>query len=53
MVGRQVVADADARVEKDAAGLGERVVGVDEATLGAFEMMSREGVCDGAEAECR
>lgn len=51
LVGLRVVAHADARVEEDAARAGERVVGVDEAALGALEVVCGEGVGDGAEAQ--
>lgn len=50
-VSRVIVAHPDSRVEIHALCLGERVIGVDEAAFGALEVVSGEGVGDGAEAK--
>lgn len=50
-VSRVIVAHPDPRVEIHALCPGERVIGVDEAALGAFEVVGGEGVGDGAEAK--
>lgn len=54
VVGLLVVTDPDPWVQIHTQTLGEGVVGVDEATLGAFKMMGGQGVGNGPEAElCR
>ena len=51
VVSSGTVADANGRVEPDAFGWCERVIGVDEAALGGFEVEGGEGVGDAAEGE--
>lgn len=51
VVGSRAVADADGGVEPDAFGGRERVIGVDEAAFGGFEVEGGEGVGDAAEGE--
>lgn len=46
-----VVANSHAGVEIDAKGPGEGIIGVYEAALGAFEVVSCEGVWHPSEAE--
>lgn len=50
-VGVGVISDAYVGIEPYSVGFGERVVGVDEAAFGGFEVVGCEGVGGAAEAE--
>lgn len=49
--GGWVICDAHAGVDEDTEGLGEGIVGVDEAAFGAFKVRGGEGIVDTTEAE--
>ena len=51
VISRRVIADAHGRVNVDAFGTREVVVVVDEAALGGFKVIGREGVGGAAEGE--